>query len=70
MGTLIISRYERHPIGWLLSVVGAAGAVSLVSEAYAFWVQENDGPGRPRSAASRRGSRRCSEARSSSPGSP
>ena len=45
MGTLIISRYERHPIGWLLSIVGAAGAVSLVSEAYAFWVQENDGPG-------------------------
>jgi GAF domain-containing protein len=45
LGALIVSRYERHPIGWLLSVVGAIGAVSLVTEAYAFWVQETDGPG-------------------------
>jgi GAF domain-containing protein len=45
MGALIVGRYPRHPIGWLLSVVGAAGAVSLVTEAYAFWVQEDDGPG-------------------------
>ena len=45
MGALIVSRYERHPIGWLLLVVGVTGAVSLVTEAYAFWVQEEDGPG-------------------------
>src|SRR5262245_6354244 len=45
MGALIISRYERHPIGWLLSGVGTAGAISLCTEAYAYWVQEGDGPG-------------------------
>ena len=45
MGALIVSRYPRHPIGWLLSIVGTAGAVSLLTEAYAFWVQESGGPG-------------------------
>ena len=45
MGALIVSRYDRHPVGWLLSAVGAFGAVSLVTEAYAYWVQESDGPG-------------------------
>ena len=45
MGALIVARYPRHPIGWLLSAVGTAGAVSLVAEAYAYWVQEGDGPG-------------------------
>ena len=45
MGALIISRYERHPIGWLLSAVGISTALSLLSEAYAFWVLESDGPG-------------------------
>jgi hypothetical protein len=44
MGALIISRYERHPIGWLLGAVGAFSSVSLVTEAYAYWVQESDGP--------------------------
>jgi uncharacterized membrane protein YidH (DUF202 family) len=45
MGALIISRYERHPIGWLLSGVGISTAVSLLAEAYAYWVLESDGPG-------------------------
>ncbi len=45
MGALIVSRYDRHPIGWILCVVGSAGAVSLLTEAYAYWVQEADGPG-------------------------
>ncbi|GAA2139138.1 hypothetical protein GCM10009844_07710 [Nocardioides koreensis] len=45
MGALIISRYDRHPIGWLLNLVGAAGSVSLLTESYAYWVQEADGPG-------------------------
>ncbi|MFC7495067.1 MULTISPECIES: GAF domain-containing protein [unclassified Nocardioides] len=45
VGALIVSRYPRHPIGWLLSVIGAIGSVSLVAEAYAYWVQEDDGPG-------------------------
>ncbi len=45
MGALIISRYDRHPIGWLLSIIGIFSAVSLCAEAYAYWVQEADGPG-------------------------
>ena len=55
MGALIISRYDRHPIGWLLSLVGFAGGLSLLTEAYALWVQEGDGPGPAASAASRPG---------------
>jgi hypothetical protein len=45
MGALIISRYDRHPIGWLLLFTGITTAVSLLAEAYAYWVQEADGPG-------------------------
>ncbi len=45
MGALITSRYPRHPIGWLLSTVGVFTSISLVSEAYAYWVLESDGPG-------------------------
>jgi hypothetical protein len=45
MGALIVSRYDRHPIGWILCLVGVMGAVSLLTEAYAYWVQEAEGPG-------------------------
>ncbi len=45
MGALIISRYDRHPIGWMLSWMGISSAVSLLSEAYAYWSLEGDGPG-------------------------
>jgi hypothetical protein len=45
MGALIVSRYERHPIGWLLSVIGVSTSISLLAESYAYWVLETDGPG-------------------------
>src|SRR3954470_12524436 len=45
MGALIISRYPRHPIGWLLIATGLSTSISLLSEAYAYWVLESDGPG-------------------------
>ncbi len=45
MGALIVSRYPHHPIGWLLSAVGVLTSVSLLTEAYAYWVQQGDGPG-------------------------
>ena len=45
LGAVIISRYERHPIGWLLSLVGTVSALSLLTEAYAYWASEADGPG-------------------------
>ncbi|TIC87517.1 hypothetical protein E8D34_10400 [Nocardioides sp. GY 10113] len=45
MGALIVARYPRHPVGWLLIVVGLSTAISLVAEAYAYWVLEAGGPG-------------------------
>ena len=51
MGALIVSRYERHPIGWLLCLVGFSGSASLLAEGYAYWVQEAGGPGSDRLAA-------------------
>jgi hypothetical protein len=50
LGAAIITRYGRHPIGWLLCVVGATSAFSLLTEAYAIWVVTEGGPG-PRSFA-------------------
>ena len=45
MGAVIIDRNDRHVIGWLLSLVGVSAALSLVTEAYAVWVIDHDGPG-------------------------
>ena len=45
MGALIISRYERHPIGWMLAAIGLFTSFSLLTEAYSYWVLEEDGPG-------------------------
>jgi hypothetical protein len=45
MGALIVSRYARHPIGWLLTAIGLLTSISLLAEAWAYWVQESDGPG-------------------------
>jgi hypothetical protein len=44
-GALIVSRYPRHPIGWLLIGCGGVGAFSLVSEAWAIWILHGGGPG-------------------------
>jgi hypothetical protein len=44
MGAVIISRYPRHPIGWLLCVISTA-SFSLAAEAYSIWVLDNAGPG-------------------------
>ncbi len=45
MGALIISRYARHPIGWLLCLTGVTAAISLLAEAYSVWVLTAGGPG-------------------------
>ena len=47
MGALIVSRYPRHPIGWLLALVGTFTSLSLVTESYAYWVQQGGGPDTP-----------------------
>ncbi|HYJ66930.1 MAG TPA: hypothetical protein VEX15_04630 [Nocardioidaceae bacterium] len=45
MGALIVSRYARHPIGWLLCVIGVFSAASLLGETYSIWVLDYDGAG-------------------------
>jgi signal transduction histidine kinase len=44
MGALIVSRYPRHPLGWLLSAASLL-SLTLAAEAYSVWVLEGDGPG-------------------------
>ncbi|MDX6258219.1 MAG: hypothetical protein QOJ11_4553 [Frankiales bacterium] len=36
MGALIVSRYPRHPVGWLLVVAGVS-SISVLAEAYSLW---------------------------------
>ncbi len=45
MGALIIFRYPRHVIGWLLTVVGSVSSVSILAETYMLWVTRYGGPG-------------------------
>ena len=47
LGALIVARDDRHVIGWLLTTVGTAGAVSLLTESFSIWVLSHDGPGSP-----------------------
>lgn len=44
MGALIVSRYPRQPLGWLLCVASLI-SVTLATEAYSVWVLDGDGPG-------------------------
>jgi signal transduction histidine kinase len=44
MGALIVSRYPRQPIGWLLCVASLL-SVTLAADAYSVWVLDGDGPG-------------------------
>ena len=46
MGALIISRYPRQPLGWLLCAASLI-SVTLALEAYTAWVLDGDGPGSP-----------------------
>jgi signal transduction histidine kinase len=44
MGALIISRYPRHNLGWLLCASSLL-TVTLAADAYTLWVLKGDGPG-------------------------
>src|SRR4051794_40490282 len=44
MGALVVSRYPRHPIGWLLLVSGLS-SISISSEAYSLWAFDGAGHG-------------------------
>ncbi|MFJ3404696.1 GAF domain-containing sensor histidine kinase [Promicromonospora sp. NPDC090134] len=46
MGALIVSRYPRQPLGWLLCTASLL-SVTLAADAYSIWVLEGDGPGSP-----------------------
>ena len=46
MGALIVSRYPKHMLGWLLSTASLL-SVTLAADAYSLWVLEGDGPGSP-----------------------
>lgn len=46
MGALIISRYPRQPLGWLLCAASLL-SVTLAADAYSMWVLDGDGPGSP-----------------------
>src|SRR6187200_132786 len=46
MGALIVSRYPRHLLGWLLCVASLL-SVTLAGDAYTLWVLDGDGPGSP-----------------------
>ncbi|MEO8108283.1 MAG: hypothetical protein ABI720_13320 [Actinomycetes bacterium] len=45
MGAVIVSRDQRHVIGWLLNVIGTVACLSLMLEAYSIWVISEGGPG-------------------------
>ncbi|MCW2762558.1 MAG: hypothetical protein JWR85_2759 [Marmoricola sp.] len=44
MGALIVSRYPKHMLGWLLCVASLL-SVTLAADAYTLWVLEGGGPG-------------------------
>ena len=44
MGALIISRYPRHRLGWLL-LAASLLSLTLAADAYSVWVLDADGPG-------------------------
>lgn len=45
MGAVILTRYERHAVGMLLSLIGVVSSFSLLTEAYHVWVIDEGGPG-------------------------
>jgi signal transduction histidine kinase len=49
MGALVISRYPRQPLGWLLCAASLL-SVTLAADAYSMWVLEGDGPGSAQAA--------------------
>src|SRR3954462_7120834 len=46
MGALVVARYPRHPIGWLLLVAGLS-TISISTEAYSLWALGGSGHGPP-----------------------
>jgi hypothetical protein len=45
MGALVLSRDGRHPIGWLLTLIGISSALALLTETVSIWIVNEGGPG-------------------------
>src|SRR3954462_8341537 len=45
LGAVIVRAEPRHPVGWLLSLVGFTTCLSLAAESYSVWVLQEGGPG-------------------------
>jgi hypothetical protein len=45
LGAVVVQRYPRHRIGWLLVLIGSSTLVSVTCEAYSIWVVDEGGPG-------------------------
>ena len=45
LGAVILTAHPRHPIGWILSVIGMSTSISLATESYGIWVLQYDGHG-------------------------
>ena len=45
MGSLVLSRHPRHPIGRLLAFAGLVTSMSVAFDAYGTWVLDDGGPG-------------------------
>ena len=45
LGAVIVRADPRHPVGWLLTLVGFTTCVSLAAESYGVWVLQEGGPG-------------------------
>lgn len=44
LGAVIVATYPRHPIGWLLVLVGVTTSLSLLLESYSTWILDHGGP--------------------------
>ena len=45
LGAVIVRSDPRHPVGWLLCLVGLTTCISLAAESYSVWVLQEGGPG-------------------------
>ncbi len=45
LGAVIVRSDPRHPVGWLLCLVGLTTSISLAAESYSVWVLQEGGPG-------------------------
>jgi hypothetical protein len=45
LGAVILGSHPRHPIGWILNLIGLTTGISLAAESFGIWVLEYDGRG-------------------------